>query len=154
MTSPMNSGQTWLHGYFSHLCTVKSVITPSAARTLLSLTDGELLAGPIEYQSMVGALQYLTMTHPDIAYMVHGFFQFIHALHITHLHAIKCIFRYLQGIQAHDLLLRPSTSPCLIIAYSDDNCTGCKDSCCSTTGYVVYLGPNLITWRSKKQPTV
>jgi len=39
-----------------HVHTVKPVTTPFAARTLLSLIDGELLADPTKYRSMVGAL--------------------------------------------------------------------------------------------------
>jgi len=54
-----------------HLHTIKHVTIPFAVRTLLSLTDGELRADPTEYRSMVGALQYLTMTRPDITYAVH-----------------------------------------------------------------------------------
>uniref|UniRef100_A0A3Q7HLI6 Reverse transcriptase Ty1/copia-type domain-containing protein n=1 Tax=Solanum lycopersicum TaxID=4081 RepID=A0A3Q7HLI6_SOLLC len=30
--------------------------------------DGELLSDTSEYRSMVGALQYMTITHPDIVY--------------------------------------------------------------------------------------
>jgi len=58
-----------LHKFHLHI--VKPVITPSAAHTLLSLTNGELLADPSEYHTMINALQYLTMTHPNIAYAVH-----------------------------------------------------------------------------------
>jgi len=53
-----------------HLHTVKLVSVPSVARTTLSLSDGELLADPSKYCSMIGALQYLTITYPDIAYVV------------------------------------------------------------------------------------
>jgi len=51
--------------------TAKPVHTPSLSRTSLILTDGELLADLTKYRSMVDALQYLTMTSPDIAYAVH-----------------------------------------------------------------------------------
>lgn len=54
-----------------HLHTIKPITTHSATWTILSLTHGELLADSIEYQSIVDALQYLTITHPDIAYAVH-----------------------------------------------------------------------------------
>lgn len=75
--------------------TTKHVSTPSLSRTSLTLTDGELLADPTKYRSMVGALQYLTMTRPNIAYAIHVVSQYMHAPRTTHLHAIKHIFRYL-----------------------------------------------------------
>jgi len=61
-----------------HIHTIKFVTPLSAARTLLFLTDSELLADPTQYWSMVGVLQYLTMTYRT-----------------THLHDVKRIFRYL-----------------------------------------------------------
>jgi len=116
-----------------HLHTVKPVTIPSTTCTLLSLPDGELLADPTEYRRMTGALQYLAMTRPDSAYAVHVVFQFIHAPPTTHLHAVKRIFRYLQGTQAHGLLLRPSASLSIIVAYLEAVWVGCKDFCRSTT---------------------
>ena len=67
-----------------HMHTAKPVHTPSLSRTSLTLTDGELLADPIEYRGIVGALQYLTITRPDIAYVVHVVFQYMHAPCTTH----------------------------------------------------------------------
>jgi len=76
-----------------HMHTAKPVRTSSVSLTFLTLTDGELLADPTEYGSMVGALQYLPITRPDIAYSVHVVLQFMHARRTTHLDAAKCIFR-------------------------------------------------------------
>lgn len=86
--------------------TAKPARTPIASRTSLSLLDGELLADLTEYRCMVGALQYFTMTSPDIVFAVHVVFQFMHALYTTHFHAVKRIFRYLQSTAAHGLHLR------------------------------------------------
>jgi hypothetical protein len=41
-----------------------------------------------------------------------------------------------------------------IIAYSDADWAGYPDTRRSTSGYCVYLGPSLISWSSKRQPTV
>ncbi|XP_060212165.1 uncharacterized mitochondrial protein AtMg00810-like [Lycium barbarum] len=137
-----------------HMYTCKPVVTPLASRTTISLMDGELLSDPSEYRSMVGTLQYLTLTRPDIAYAVNLVSQFMHAPRNTHLHCVKRIFRYLQGTLAHGLFLRASSSNSLVVAYSNVDWAGCLDSRRSTTGFVVFLGSKLISWRAKKQPTV
>ncbi|CAH9127317.1 unnamed protein product [Cuscuta epithymum] len=62
-----------------HLHTLKPIRSLFPSRTKLSLTDGELLADVTEYRSMVGALQYLTLTRPDITFDVHLVSQFMHA---------------------------------------------------------------------------
>ncbi|CAH9096982.1 unnamed protein product [Cuscuta europaea] len=137
-----------------HLHTIKFVRTPLATRTSLSLTDGELLADATEYQSMVYTLQYLTLTQPDITYDVHLVSQFMHAPRTTHLFAVKRIFRYLHGTIDHGLWLQPNTQATCVVAYSDADWAGCPDTSRPTTGFAVFLGPNLVSWKSKKQPTI
>jgi len=44
--------------------------TPVEAKPKLSTTDGELASDSTFYRSITGALQYLTLTRPDIAYGV------------------------------------------------------------------------------------
>ncbi|CAH9051136.1 unnamed protein product [Cuscuta europaea] len=133
-----------------HLHTVKPVRTPLASRTTLSISDGELLSDSTEYRSMVGALQYLTLTRPDITYAVHLVSQFMHAPRTTHIFAVKRIFRYLQRTRDHGLWLQQSNLPTCIVAYSDADWAGCPDSSRSTTGFAVFLGPNLVSWKAKK----
>lgn len=137
-----------------HFHTLKSVRTPCVSRTTLSLTDGELLSDPSYYHCIVGALPYLTMTRPDIAYAVHVVSQFMHAPRSTHLHAVKRIFRYLQGTADHGLYFRSASRVDLLVAFCDSDWAGCPDTSRSTTRFAVFLGSNFISWRSKKQPTV
>ena len=101
---------------------LKRVSTPSAAPTALSLTNGELLADPTKYRSMVGALQYLAITHPNITYAIHVVSQFKHGQHTIHLylHAVKRVFRYLQGTLDDGLFFAhlsplPPSLPALIL---------------------------------------
>ncbi|XP_020271922.1 uncharacterized protein LOC109847086 [Asparagus officinalis] len=137
-----------------HLHTLIPLCTPIAAKTKLSLNDGELLADPSVYRSMIGALKYLTITRPDIAFVVHVVFQFIHAPCTTHLLAVERVYRYLQGTSDHGLSLRKAIGSTRAIANSDADWADCLDSSRSTSGYAVFFGPNLISWHSKMQPTV
>ncbi|CAH9063142.1 unnamed protein product [Cuscuta epithymum] len=102
-----------------HLHTVIPVRTPLPSRTTLSLTDGELLTDATEYRSMVGALQYLILTRPDITYVVHLVSQFMNAPRTTHLLAVKRIYRYLQGTTDYGLWLQANRDISLLVAYSD-----------------------------------
>ncbi|XP_021834130.1 uncharacterized protein LOC110773931 [Prunus avium] len=125
-----------------------------ASRTSASRTDGSPLADPTHYRQIVGALQYLTITRPDIAYAVQHVSQFMSSPSDTHLEAVKRILRYLKGTLGHGLSLYCSANPSLLIAYSDADWAGCPDTRRSTTGYCIFLGPNLISWSAKKQRTV
>jgi len=76
----------------------KPVSTPLSTSEKLSLHDGVLL-GPedaTEYRSIVGALQYLTLTRPDIAFSVNKICQFLHAPTTVHWTAVKRILRYIK----------------------------------------------------------
>nr|XP_016468706.1 PREDICTED: uncharacterized mitochondrial protein AtMg00810-like [Nicotiana tabacum] len=145
---------THANQFVFHMHTCKPVRTPIASRSSISLMDGELLSDPSEYRSMVGALQYLTMTRPNIAYVVNVVSQFMHVPRTTHMHCVKRIFRYLQGTLTYGLTLCALSPTSMVIAYLDADWVGGPDSRHSTSGFVVFLGSNLISWHAKKQPTV
>ncbi|CAH9139392.1 unnamed protein product [Cuscuta epithymum] len=63
-------------------------------------------------------------------------------------------YRDFEGTLDHGLWLQPTTQATCILAYSDADWAGCPDTSRSTTGFAVFLGPNLVSWKSKKQPTV
>ncbi|KAI5348844.1 hypothetical protein L3X38_001731 [Prunus dulcis] len=59
--------------------------------------DGKPYSHPAQYRSIVGALQYLTFTRPDIAFSVNQACQFKHNPMESHVVAVKRILRYLKG---------------------------------------------------------
>ncbi|GJS23371.1 ribonuclease H-like domain-containing protein [Tanacetum coccineum] len=65
--------------------------------------------------------------------------------------ALKRILRYIQGTLDYGLQLFSSTTDSSI-AYSDDDWAGCPTTRWSTSGYCVFLGNNLLSWSSKRQP--
>jgi hypothetical protein len=131
----------------------KPVNTPLATNMHLSNFEGKLLENPYNYRQMVRALQCLTFTRPDLAYAVNLVSQFMHSPREPHLHTVKQILRYVKRTINYGLHFSRSINPSLI-AYPDIDWAGCLDTRRSTSGYCVYLGPNLISWLAKKQPTI
>jgi histone deacetylase 1/2 len=133
----------------------KTVDTPLASTQKLSVDDGEKLGDEdsTRYRSLVGALQYLTLTRPDISFSVNKVCQFLHAPTTTHFSAVKRILRYVRGTSKYGLRIRKSR--CRIVsAFSDADWAGDVDDRHSTGGFAVFLGENLISWTARKQATV
>jgi len=63
------------------------------------------------------------------------------------------VVRYLKGAPGQGLFFS-SNSDFRLKAYCDSNWTGCPLTMRSTTGYCVFLGRSLISWRSKRHKTV
>ena len=70
-----------------------------------------------------------------------------------HWEAVKRILRYVKGTITTGLLFRKSLSTGVSI-FTDVDWAGCVDDRRSTGGFAIFVGPNLISWSSKKQPTV
>ena len=101
---------------------------------------------------MVGALQYLTFTWPDLSFAAQQACQFMSSPTTNHLQAAKRILRYLQGSLYQGLTFTPG--PLTLSACSDTDCAGEPMDRNSIYGILVFLGNSPITWSTKKQPTV
>ncbi|XP_040995177.1 uncharacterized mitochondrial protein AtMg00810-like [Juglans microcarpa x Juglans regia] len=112
-----------------------------------------LYADPSQYRSVVGALQYLSLTCPDISFAINKVCQFMHKPTELHWSAVKQILHYLKFAINFGLQIRLSSSTQLSI-YCDVDWAGCPDDHRSTSGYCIYFGLNLISCSSKKQPIV
>jgi histone deacetylase 1/2 len=132
----------------------KAVTTPLSTSEKLSITEGDPLTAEdaTRYRSIVGALQYVTLTCPDISFSV-KVCQFLHAPTSLHWAAVKRILRYLKHTMSLGLKLVKSEST-LVSAFSDADWAGCTDDRRSTGGFAVFFGGNLISWSARKQATV
>ncbi|XP_006576019.1 uncharacterized protein LOC114375703 [Glycine soja] len=70
------------------LLDVKSISTPLASGIRLTST-GDPFPNPTIYRSLVGALQYLTITHPDLSYVVNFVSQLLQAPITDHFQVVK-----------------------------------------------------------------
>lgn len=65
---------------------------------------GQPYNNPGLYKSIVGALQYLVFTKPDITFFVHQVCQLMQTPMVSHFTAVKRILRYLKGRFLMELL--------------------------------------------------
>uniref|UniRef100_A0A3Q7GH39 Reverse transcriptase Ty1/copia-type domain-containing protein n=1 Tax=Solanum lycopersicum TaxID=4081 RepID=A0A3Q7GH39_SOLLC len=80
-----------------------------------------------KYQRLIGKLLYLTMTRPDIAFVVQVLSQYMHSPKSSHMEAALRVVRYIKGTAETRRLV---------------------------TGYMIKLGGALVSWKSNKQSTV
>ncbi|KAK1631986.1 hypothetical protein QYE76_006301 [Lolium multiflorum] len=123
------------------------VTTPMASSERLCSTDGDPLSPEeaTQYRSIVGGLQYLTVTRPDLSFVVNKVCQYLHEPRTPHWSAVKRILRYVRHTVDTGLHLRSSSST-LLSAFSDADWAGNMDDRRSTGGYAIFYGGNLIAW--------
>jgi hypothetical protein len=131
----------------------KPASTPVDVTPKLSATAGEPATDGSFYRSITGALQYLTLTRPDIAYGVNQACLHMHSPRDVHWNLVKRILRYLRGTMDTGITISATPSTTLK-AYSDADWAGCPDTRRSTSGFCVFLGDSLVSWSSKRQTTV
>ncbi|GJW52850.1 ribonuclease H-like domain-containing protein [Tanacetum coccineum] len=90
---------------------------------------------------------------PDIMFVVCACARFQVNPKVSHLHAVKRIFRYLKG-QPKLGLWYPKDSPFDLVAFTNSDYAGASLDRKYTTGGCQFLGCRLISWQCKKQTVV
>ncbi|GKE41870.1 uncharacterized mitochondrial protein-like protein [Tanacetum coccineum] len=132
---------------------VKTSSTPmEAQKLLLKDEDGEEVDVHL-YRSMIGSLMYLTSLRPNIMFAVCSCARYQVNPKVSHLHAVKRIFRYLKG-QPKLGLWYPKGSPFDLVAYTNSDYVRASLDRKSIIGDCQFLGSRLISWQCKNQTVV
>ncbi|KAG7590495.1 Retrotransposon Copia-like N-terminal [Arabidopsis suecica] len=115
-------------------------------------TGGKAIPNPEVYRKLVGKLMYLQITRPDISYAVNTLCQFSSAPTDVHLNAVHKVLRYLKGTVGQGLFY-PADEKFDLRGFSDSDWATCSDTRRSVTGYCMFIGDSLVSWKSKKQQT-
>ncbi|KAJ9551704.1 hypothetical protein OSB04_015749 [Centaurea solstitialis] len=129
---------------------MKTPMSPSCA--LDSDPDGTAV-DVTTYRGMIGSLMYLTASRPDIMFSTCLCARYQSKPKVSHLKAVKRIFRYLKGTINLGLWY-PKGPGYELTGYTDADHGGCKLDRKSTTGHIQFLGDKLVRWASKKQNCV
>ncbi|GMJ09050.1 cysteine-rich RLK (RECEPTOR-like protein kinase) 8 [Hibiscus trionum] len=119
----------------------------------LSATEGDLLPDPQIYRRLIGRLLYLTHNRPDIAYNVHHLSQFVASPRCPHLMVVHHLLAYVKQTPALGLFFS-SASNMQLSGFVDADYGACPDTRRSVTGFCIFLGNNLVSWKAKKQQIV
>ncbi|GKD79592.1 putative ribonuclease H-like domain-containing protein, partial [Tanacetum coccineum] len=126
--------------------TVKIASTPKEPNKAL-VKDEEAEDVDVQlYRSMIGSLIYLTASRPNIMFVVCACARFQVTHKTLHLHAVKRIFRYLNG-QPKLGLWYHRDSPFDLEAFYDSDYAGASLDRKSITGDCQFLGKRLISWQ-------
>ncbi|GKF27362.1 hypothetical protein Tco_0083256 [Tanacetum coccineum] len=130
--------------------TIKTASTPIETNKAL-LKDEESKDVDVHlYRLMIGSLMYLTTSRPDIMFVVCACARFQVTPKVSHLHAMKRIFRYLKGQSKFVLGIHHLTWK----VFSDSDYAGASLDRKSTTGGCQFLSKRLNSWQCKKQTVV
>ncbi|KAL2243578.1 UNVERIFIED_CONTAM: Retrovirus-related Pol polyprotein from transposon RE2, partial [Sesamum indicum] len=127
----------------------KSIKTPFPLGLKLATASGAPLSQPDQYHRLIGRLLYLGFTRPDISHSVQQLSQFLTRPCDAHWRATLHVVRYLKGEPSKGLFF-PTTCNFELTAYCDGDWASCTDSRRSLTGYCIFLGAALVSWKTKK----
>ncbi|KAJ0536451.1 putative RNA-directed DNA polymerase [Helianthus annuus] len=115
--------------------------------------DTKFLDNVNGFQKLIGKLIYLSLTRPDISYAVQFLSQFMHKPCQVHMDIALRLLRYLKQSPGRGVMFR-KTDSLDITGFVDSDWGKCLSTRKSVTGFAVYLGDTLISWKSKKQSVV
>ncbi|GJX46110.1 retrovirus-related pol polyprotein from transposon TNT 1-94 [Tanacetum coccineum] len=135
------------------LSNAKAYKMPMDSDVKLQADIGTPLPDPEVYKRYIGTLIYLTITRPDICYIVLLLSQFMQNPTSVHMQAVKHLLRYLLNSPGQGILLAHK-SVVQLTAYCNSDWASCPMTRRSNTGYCILLGQSPVSWKSMKQRVV
>jgi hypothetical protein len=104
------------------------------------INDGVKLSAQdsTRYRSVVGALEYLILTRPDLSFVVNKVCQFLHSPTTVHWEALKRILQYNKGTMKLGLWVVKSAST-MVSIFANADWPGCPNDRRSTGGFTVFF---------------
>ncbi|XP_070669436.1 secreted RxLR effector protein 161-like [Malus domestica] len=115
--------------------------------------EGRDLGDAIMYRQLVGSLIYLTLTQPNISYAVGVMSRYMQNPKKPYLEVVRRILRYVKSTIDYGLLYKKGEDGKLV-GYCDPNFAGDHDTKRLTIGYVFRIRSGVVSWCSKRQPTM
>eukprot|EP00253_Pinus_taeda_P017039 PITA_17039 len=124
--------------------------TPMEKDLKLTYIEGKEFEDATKYRQLVGSLNYLTTTRPDILFVAGILYRVMKEPCEGHLSATKRVLRYLKGTQDFGIKYTQVDNFSLIGCF-DSHFNGDKKIGVSTSGYAMILRSGAVSWRSCKQ---
>jgi hypothetical protein len=131
----------------------KPILIPLEQNLKLSADEGDLVQDTTMYRHIVRSLIYMTITRPDLSYVDGVVSQFMQTPQKPHLDVVRRILRYIK----HTLqcgIFYEAESQLQVHGYTDVDWAGNVSDRRSTSGFMFSFGNGVVSWSSKKQPTV
>lgn len=146
----------------AQLETCNPATTPGATTTKETVEDEELLnvEQHKQYRRMVGKLQWLSYTRPDMAYATKELARGLQQPTVKHQKKLKHLIRYLKGTKHYKFCISPTVQlrddnmPLDVVASTDSDWAGCHSTRKSTTGFAIQVLGTTVHFGSRTQATV
>lgn len=129
------------------------ISTPMVLGTKLDIPNEEPLPNPINFQSLIEKLLYLTHSQFDITFVVCRLSQYLATPTNTHMIVATQFLQYIKNEPAKGLFFKHPSSLTLT-GFINSDWGACPTTHRLTTGFTFFLGINLISWKTKKQTVV
>ena len=96
----------------------------------------------------------MSHTRLDLAYALSVVIQFMYNPGEQHMKAVMWILRYLKSNLGKRILFSKNEDYNNIEVYTNGDWAGLASDICFTSGYITFMGGNIVTWKSKKQHVV
>lgn len=123
----------------------KPILNQTSTKMLTNFVNHMPYNNPTFYRQLIGALQYLTITQPNLSFVIKCLCQYMHNHLVFHFRKLKRVLKYIKGTTASHVLI--NSYDLQLMVYSDSNWGGDTTDQKSTTRllYIPRLNSHLLS---------